>query len=1481
MTHRTIPRFEVCLLRISVGVLMWSLGACSSESGATERAGVQRVNQALNAAPAQAGGGAVAAATPPARNNATRVVWVMMKKQGDLTRARALRDWTTRGREVRTELSIVATQDQASIRSYLSQRKAKVRPFWIVNALRVEADQATIDAIAHRADVAQVMPDRTYSIPPIEKGAVTQGINSVEWGLTNIRAPEVWSTFGVKGEGIVVASIDTGVQFDHPALQAQYRGSMPGGSYDHNYNWFDPAGICGTPSLAPCDNVFHGTHTMGTMVGDDGDPGDNQIGVAPHAKWIAAKGCEFDSCSLESLLASAEWLLAPTDLNGQNPRPDLRPQIVNNSWGGGPGDPFFQAAVQSWVAAGMFPAFAGGNNGEFGCGSVGSPGDYLESYAVGAYDIDNNIAFFSSLGPSVGGLTKPNIAAPGVDVRSAVPGDGYDVFSGTSMATPHLSGTVALMWSAAPALLGDVAGTRALLDATGVDTSDLRCGGTPGNNNVFGEGRLDAFAAVDISPRGPTGTLSGVVSAANGGGPLAGATIVAHTAGSRDRSTISGADGSYSLLLATGSYDVTTRQFGYLANTASAVPISEGANTVRDFALATAPTFAVSGHVRDGAGAPIANARVTVLATPLGPVLTDATGAYSIPSVPAGDYEVLASAGHCFDDQKLTLALGANTTLDFTLPVRVDGYGYHCAPADFSYLDANMVLTQNSDEDSIPVTLPFPFTYYGQTYRTVNVNTNGLIHFAPVPPFSFLGFNTSIPSSFPPNAAVYAMWDDLFVSGNGSIRTDVFGSAPNRSFVIEWRNASFWDDPSQTASFEIVLYENGRIALQYKTADSPLPRGRSATIGIEDEAGAVGLQYAFNEDAVSAGTAVLYTLPPSGMIDGVVTDANDGLPIAGASVRALAGQTQVRAVKTGADGTYRLQVPVGQYVLEASRDRYESKQTTLTVGQDALLHASFALRSARATLTPATIQLVVPANEKRVRTLTLGNTGSLALDWTISEAGGRKQAVASAAKLPRNPNVDRNARDTRTLYKTGSPPRGWSPDAPGDVLSSFAPTGLGLAWGVGYSANVWLSDVMALRNTEFQVNGTPTGVGWPTPWASAWPADMAYDQSRDRMCQVNVGGDNGIYCWDPASGSVTDTITGSFPWTGISQRGLAYRDDDDTFYIGGWNEGVIYHVKGLSYPDKGAVISSCTASDPTISGLAWNGSMGVLWEATNSETDTIYELNPDDCTVLSTIPHPTPGFNGAGIEMDAVGNLWTIGQSPNRAYLLESGVPAFSDVSWLSEVPASGTLAPGKTQAVKVTIDTTGLTPGVYLASIFVRSNSGREGQIRVPVSLVVTAYQQAVDAGGGAKYTDTFGDPWAVDQAYKAGSWGYVQKSKTLSTTKAVAGTSDPTLYKTERIDPYAYRYDNVPNGIYQIELRSAELENMKIGKRLFDVIVENTTVLPAHDIAFEAGTFKADDHTFFVEVLDNRLDVRFVPRAGSNPPIINALRVTHRPDR
>jgi subtilisin family serine protease len=424
--------------------------------------------------------------------------FVYLADTADLSGAAALSGKVAKGTHVFGQLTRHAALSQAPVRAVLDAGGVEYTSFWIVNALLVRGDRALVDELAARPEVARIEANRT--VPLLQPVSISpdadQGINVVEWGVLNVNADDVWAQFGVTGEGVVVANIDTGVDFDHPALVNQYRGTATG---SHDYNFFDPANVC--PGDIPCDNNNHGTHTMGTMVGDDG--GSNQVGVAPGAQWIAAKGCESNSCSSASLLASGQWMLAPTRTDGSDPDPAMAPDLVNNSWGGGRGDTWYQATINAWINAGIFPMFSAGNSGP-ACNTANSPGDNIPAYAVGAYDINNTIASFSSRGPS--GVSsaeiKPNIAAPGVAVRSAINGGGYANFSGTSMASPHAAGVLALVWSAAPGFQGNITATRGVLDQTARDVNATGCGGTTADNNIFGEGRIDALAAVTLATGG-------------------------------------------------------------------------------------------------------------------------------------------------------------------------------------------------------------------------------------------------------------------------------------------------------------------------------------------------------------------------------------------------------------------------------------------------------------------------------------------------------------------------------------------------------------------------------------------------------------------------------------------------------------------------------------------------------------------------------------------------------------------------------------------------------------------------------------------------------------------------------------------------------------------------------------------------------------------------------------------------------------------
>jgi subtilisin family serine protease len=199
-------------------------------------------------------------------------------------------------------------------------------------------------------------------------------------------------------------------------------------------------------------------------------------------------------------------MVAPTDTSGNNPDPDMRPNIINNSWGGGGGDFWYGPVVSAWRASGMFPQFSAGNSGP-NCSTTGSPGDYWLNFAAAAVDINDDAAGFSARGPAdITDILKPNISAPGVDVRSSIPGNNYTLSSGTSMASPHVAGVVALLWSADPELVGDIETTMWLLSQTAdpLLTTDT-CGGnslTDHPNYTFGWGMVDALAAVDAALAG-------------------------------------------------------------------------------------------------------------------------------------------------------------------------------------------------------------------------------------------------------------------------------------------------------------------------------------------------------------------------------------------------------------------------------------------------------------------------------------------------------------------------------------------------------------------------------------------------------------------------------------------------------------------------------------------------------------------------------------------------------------------------------------------------------------------------------------------------------------------------------------------------------------------------------------------------------------------------------------------------------------------
>jgi hypothetical protein len=420
---------------------------------------------------------------------------VVLEEQADLSSARSMRTKEEKGRFVFDALTAAARRTQPAVRAVLRDSGADVKSFWIANALLVRGGRRALRIAEGQRTVRWILPNMPCRLAPpvpVAEPATAKAVAGLEWNISKIRAPEVWA-LGYTGQGVVVGGQDTGYLWTHPALQASYRG-WSGSAADHNYNWHDA--VAGT--RAPNDAHGHGTHTMGTITGLSGS---EQIGVAPGARWIGCRNMDAQGWgSYASYLESFQWFLAPTDLDGNHPDPSRAPDVMSNSWTftveeGCTNSLMLRAAVEACRAAGIVVVAAAGNEGPAAGSCASPPAIYGETFTVGAVSSTDLIASFSSRGPVTvdgSGRLKPDISAPGVNIRSSVITGGYATKSGTSMAAPHVAGTVALILSAHPGLRGHVDRIETLITRTAVPY-----GGTIPNTD-YGWGRIDAWAAVGL-----------------------------------------------------------------------------------------------------------------------------------------------------------------------------------------------------------------------------------------------------------------------------------------------------------------------------------------------------------------------------------------------------------------------------------------------------------------------------------------------------------------------------------------------------------------------------------------------------------------------------------------------------------------------------------------------------------------------------------------------------------------------------------------------------------------------------------------------------------------------------------------------------------------------------------------------------------------------------------------------------------------------
>jgi len=424
-----------------------------------------------------------------------------------------------RPRVIHGALRALAAQSQRDTMAWLARENISYRSFFVANAISARIPAERLAALAQQESTARIDPDTPVQLRATRPDLLEfrSAINAVEAGVSYINADDVWALPGnPRGQGVVIAGQDTGYRWTHAALKSHYRG-WNGLSADHDYNWHDAihsgGGACGVNTTQPCDDYGHGTHTMGTMVGDDG--GGNQVGVAPEAKWIGCRNMDVGAGTPSTYLECLEFLLAPYPVGGTPAQgdPTKAPHVINNSWGCPTSEgcnsgnwATMQAAVDALNAAGVLVVASAGNDGS-ACSTVTSPpAMFATALTVGAFSAATGaIASFSSRGPvtvDASNRPKPDFSAPGVAVRSTLytSDSSYGNNSGTSMASPHAAAAAALVMSAVPELRRQPQLVRQFLlqGATAVSVANA-CSSSGVPNNVYGSGRLDALAAVQAA----------------------------------------------------------------------------------------------------------------------------------------------------------------------------------------------------------------------------------------------------------------------------------------------------------------------------------------------------------------------------------------------------------------------------------------------------------------------------------------------------------------------------------------------------------------------------------------------------------------------------------------------------------------------------------------------------------------------------------------------------------------------------------------------------------------------------------------------------------------------------------------------------------------------------------------------------------------------------------------------------------------------
>lgn len=530
--------------------------------------------------------------------------------------------------EILKQKRMIASISQKSLTDQMNSLRKKtsdikrMESLWINNSMIITASRSFIQTLMERDDLEKLDSNTKIKLfDPILRSA-EKGINTDDftYGLKKVQAARVWNELGFNGSGVTVGVLDTGIDTQHETLVGRTLATKDFvTSYEDN---------------AANDGHGHGTHCSGTIGGTNA--GGKHIGVAPGVNFIVGKIFgDNGSTTAAAILSGMQWITDPDN----DPETNDFPRVISNSWGG-PLNNRWQDIITAWYTMGIIPVFAAGNSGP-SAGTIGAPGAYTEVISIGATDSADNIASFSSRGPvTYYGATyiKPDVSAPGVDVYSAKPGGGFQNMSGTSMATPHVAGVVALMLQADPEI--DTETVRQILKDTSLDL------GEPGMDPAFGAGRVNAFDAVQFVLTGGKASVS-----VDSGDQRATIKVMPGNKTFRTRD-----NGQAMVSLPAGSYQFTISAFGYFSQTVD-VEITAKETEELNVSLEESPTFNVTFETRNADGV-VQNSKIKFLEVPVEGGNTNG-GSLEV-TVPGGEYTVEVKTV-AYETTQVSFSVNANT----------------------------------------------------------------------------------------------------------------------------------------------------------------------------------------------------------------------------------------------------------------------------------------------------------------------------------------------------------------------------------------------------------------------------------------------------------------------------------------------------------------------------------------------------------------------------------------------------------------------------------------------------------------------------------------------------------------------------------------------------------------------------------------------------------------------------------------------------